>query len=268
MSAGRQAAFERRADRAEALAAVSPAAADVLHFAAGLYRVQGRAAAELHRAHASRPLSGRLEEDGPRLVPAAADLLAYAAGQGPPSLSDQARARAADDAAVAVSRLLVWWNGNLSTSEDYLSRALLRPYVELLAELAISPARLHRRHHCPFCGGAPWIAWRRSEGNEGGAEGAQRRLGCGLCGGDWAVNRVQCPCCQETDPPKLPVFQSETHSSVRIEACETCRRYVKSIDLTLDARPIPEVDDLVSLAMDLWAADQGFTRIEPGLAGI
>jgi formate dehydrogenase maturation protein FdhE len=42
---------------------------------------------------------------------------------------------------------------------------------------------------------------------------------------------------------------------------------VKSIDLTLDARAIPEVDDLVSLSLDLWAAREGFTRIEPGLAG-
>jgi formate dehydrogenase maturation protein FdhE len=55
---------------------------------------------------------------------------------------------------------------------------------------------------------------------------------------------------------------------VRVEACETCHRYVKSIDLSEDARPIPEVDDLVSLSMDLWAAEQGFTRIEPGLAGL
>jgi formate dehydrogenase maturation protein FdhE len=55
---------------------------------------------------------------------------------------------------------------------------------------------------------------------------------------------------------------------VRIEACETCRRYVKSIDLSQDARPIPEVDDLVSLSTDLRAAEQGFERIEPGLAGI
>jgi formate dehydrogenase maturation protein FdhE len=43
---------------------------------------------------------------------------------------------------------------------------------------------------------------------------------------------------------------------------------VKSIDLSLDARPIPEVDDLVTLALDLWAVDQGYQRIEPGLAGI
>jgi formate dehydrogenase maturation protein FdhE len=43
---------------------------------------------------------------------------------------------------------------------------------------------------------------------------------------------------------------------------------VKSIDLTQDARPLPEVDDLVSISMDLWAVEQGFERLEPGLAGL
>ena len=58
------------------------------------------------------------------------------------------------------------------------------------------------------------------------------------------------------------------HPGVRVEACETCHRYLKSIDLSQDARPLPEVDDLASLPLDLWAIEQGFTRIEPGLAGV
>ncbi len=66
----------------------------------------------------------------------------------------------------------------------------------------------------------------------------------------------------------LASFQAERHPAVRIEACETFRRYVKSLDLTLDARVIPEVDDLVSVAMDLWAAEQGYRRLAPGLAGV
>ena len=82
------------------------------------------------------------------------------------------------------------------------------------------------------------------------------------------MNRLRCPVCSEENPDKLPCFRSERHPVVRIEACETCRSYVKSLDLTQDGRLIPEVDDLVSLAMDLWAAEQGFTRVEPGLAGV
>ncbi|HQR44824.1 MAG TPA: formate dehydrogenase accessory protein FdhE, partial [Thermoanaerobaculia bacterium] len=69
-------------------------------------------------------------------------------------------------------------------------------------------------------------------------------------------------------PARLPSLGSEAHPRARLEACDACRRYVKSIDLTADARPIPEVDDLASIAMDLWAIGQGYERIEPGWAGI
>ena len=115
------------------------------------------------------------------------------------------------------------------------------------------------------CGAPPAVSWRR-DGSE--SEGARRYLGCLLCGAEWLFERILCPGCFEEDPLKLPSFQSDRHPSARIEACESCKRYIKSIDLSLDARPIPEVDDLVSLSMDLWAVEEGWTRIEPGWAGV
>ena len=99
-------------------------------------------------------------------------------------------------------------------------------------------------------------------------DGARRIFGCALCGQEWQANRGRCPCCGEENPEKLPSFQEDAHPLVRIEACDTCRRYVKSIDQTLDARSIPAVDELLSLAMDLWAREAGYIRLEPGLAGI
>jgi formate dehydrogenase maturation protein FdhE len=45
-------------------------------------------------------------------------------------------------------------------------------------------------------------------------------------------------------------------------------RYIKAIDLTLDGRVIPEVDDLCSLSLDLWEGEQGYERLEPSLAGV
>jgi len=100
------------------------------------------------------------------------------------------------------------------------------------------------------------------------SEGGLRNLQCALCGNEWNFNRGCCPSCFEEMPEKLPLFKSDAHPNVVIEACETCHRYVKSIDLSKDARPIAEVDDLLSVSMDLWSMDEGFTRIEPGLAGI
>jgi formate dehydrogenase maturation protein FdhE len=257
--------FERRASRAELLAREAAAARELLEFAAGLYRAQGRLAGTLIAAHSRDPFSGRFEQDAGRLLEGIGPILRYAEEAGPEPLAEEAERRRKEPESTVRTRLAVYWGGGRSSGEDYLSRAILRPYVELLRTGGLSPDRPHRRGACPFCGGLPWIAARR-EGSL--TEGARRMLGCALCGGEWLVGRILCPSCREEDPRKLPAFQDGKNPSVRIEACETCRRYVKSLDLSEDARPIPEVDDLVSIAMDLWAVEQGFTRIEPGLAGI
>ena len=247
------------------LAKGSESAREPLLFAAGLYRVQGRIAGGFESGHAEEPFHGRLAEDSERLTGSVAAVLRYAAEAGPEALSEDARARQKDLPSTARQRLLVYWGGDRPAAEDYLSRAILRPYAEFLRSVAVGPDRAHRRGRCPFCGGAPWISARR-EGSL--TEGARRNLGCSLCGLEWLFERILCPDCFEEDPVKLPSFQDSGHPAVRIEACETCRRYVKSIDLSEDARPIPEVDDLATLAMDLWAIEQGWTRIEPGLAGL
>jgi len=245
------------------LAGGSATAADPLRFAAGLYRAQGRVATAIEAVHARQPLHGRLEDDLDRLGQSLGEVLRFAANDGPPGLAALARDRTGEEWPAAKARLQTWWRGEAG-GEDYLCRALLRPYVEVLSRLGLAPERPRRPGHCPFCGGAPWIASRRSDP---GADGAGRRLGCALCGGEWPLGRILCPACDEGDPAKLPSFQSPSYPAARIEACETCRRYVKSIDLTVDGRAIPEVDDLVSLSMDLWAGREGFTRVEPGLAG-
>jgi len=73
-----EAAFERRAARAEALASEAQTAAEPLRFAAGLYRVQGRLAATVESAHAERPLCGRLETDLDRFQRGLAEALRFA----------------------------------------------------------------------------------------------------------------------------------------------------------------------------------------------
>jgi len=257
--------FDRRAARAEMLAGQSAPARDPLLFVAILCRAQGQIAAALEEQSGSRALSGRLADDAEGLVSLHHGLLHAAADKGPERLAEAARQRGEDDSATARSRLLVYWSGDVSAGEDYLSRALLRPYVELLRAGGVTPDRLHRRGHCPFCGGAASISTRRSPPD---SEGGLRFLHCALCGNEWNFNRGCCPSCFEEMPEKLPVFRSDAYPTVLVEACETCRRYVKSIDLSQDARPVAEIDDLLSLSMDLWSMDEGFTRIEPGLAGI
>lgn len=199
------------------------------------------------------------------LLPLVEPFLRTIAEKGPEQLVEQALARLDDDRDTARARLITYWRGDTTTREDYLSRAILRPYAEVLRARGAVLDRLHNPGHCPYCGGAPIVSTRRAMPD---AEAGMRMLHCGLCGLEWNFNRAICPSCQEEKPDKLPVYRSDAYPSVRIEACETCGRYVKSIDLTKDARPIAEIDDVLSLSMDLWAMDEGLTRIEPGLAGV
>jgi formate dehydrogenase accessory protein FdhE len=250
-------AFELRAARAESLIAAGVGDAEPLRFAAGLLRAQASSAAGIE----GRAPSGSLRSDLASILEPA--VLTFVARNGPAAIAAAARTRASEDQGTANDRLLLYWNGDRTSAEDYLSRALLRPYVETLRALGVTPDRAHARGRCPFCGGAAGIARRRS----GESEGAVRSLVCALCGLEWEIGRIRCPSCAEDDPRRLPSFTSESHPIVRIEACDTCARYVKSIDTSLDGRIVPEVDEITSLAMDLWAREQGFERIEPGIAG-
>ncbi len=250
------AALLLRAERAALLESQAPSAAGPLRFAAALFRAQARAADALWDA----PLTGSLEADASALLEPARALLLAIEESGPLPLAQAARERRSESVERFVARLQVHWRGDLA---DYLSRAILRPYAATLAARALPPDRPRSPQGCPFCGGPPAVAVRRPE-----SDSTRRLLCCALCGGEWQVNRIHCPSCGEEDPVKLPHYQSEAHPFARIEACETCRRYLKSIDLSSDGRLVPDVDDLCSIALDLWAAEQGFSRIEPGLVGI
>ena len=259
--------FEQRAARAETLAESPSSGREPLRFAAGLFRAQARAAAGVLEAHGRAPLSGTLERDLPRIEAPLRSVLRFAAESGPLPLRDAAAARAAEPLDLFSARLRTAWTGGPEERQDFLSHAVLRAYAETLVHAGVTLDRQREpgSGRCPACGAPPSISFRRELP---GSDGAARFLGCGLCGTEWQTNRIRCPGCGETDPDRLPGWHSETHPTARVEACESCHRYVKSMDLTVDARAVPEVDELRSLSLDLWAMERGYVRLEPGLAGL
>ena len=108
---------------------------------------------------------------------------------------------------------------------------------------------------CPRCAALPVAAVLREEGH-----GAKRFLLCALCLQEWECLRIVCPACGEQDFDKLPVYTAEQFSHVRIDACDRCHHYVKTIDLTKDGLAVPCVDDIASVSLDLWARERGYTR--------
>ena len=139
-------AFERRASRAEALSVSAPAVAEPLAFAAKLFRLQARVAAAVAARHAEARFSGSAG-DLSRIVDLLAPLLAYALADGPPELAEAAGARAKDDPVTAASRLRVYWEGEREAQDDYLSRAFLRPFAEVLARAGIAADRPRHEGH-------------------------------------------------------------------------------------------------------------------------
>jgi len=259
--------FAARADRAEALAGTPTSGKEPLRFAAGLFRAQGRAAAGVLEEHARSPLTGELERDLARVEAPLRVVLRFLAESGPLRLRDAASSRAAEPMDLFSARLRTAWTGGPDERQDFISHAVLRAYAEALVDAGVELERPRERGsgRCPSCGAPPSISFRRASS---GSDGASRFLGCGLCGTEWQTNRIRCPSCGETDPHKLPGWESETYAAARIDACETCHRYVKSVDLTVDGHAVPEVDELRSLGLDLWAVERGYVRIEPGLAGL
>ena len=256
--------LERRSGRASLLAKEGGSASGLLVFAAALLREQGRVATAVLALQARGPFSGEAGEDLPRFASLFGGFLDALAPACPDDLRDEVLSRARAGETGLLEQLTSFWDGGASTG-DFLVRAFLRPCLEASSEAGCSLARPSSEGSCPRCGGPPSLAVRRPQE---GSEAGERFLFCPLCGFEFRFSRIRCPGCLEESPAALPHFQSDRYPGVRVEACDSCRRYVKSLDLTLDARPVPEIDDLVSVAVDLWAQEQGYARLEPGLAGM
>ncbi len=99
-------------------------------------------------------------------------------------------------------------------------------------------------------------------------DGGKRSLMCAVCFAEWDFNRIRCPGCGEEDEKKLPVYTAAQFGWVRIEACDSCRSYTKAIDLTKNGLAVPEVDEIAAVALDVWAAEQGYTKLCPNLFGL
>jgi FdhE protein len=147
-------------------------------------------------------------------------------------------------------------------TNPFFARVLLQPYAEELAA-----ATLLRPHSvgsiCPVCAGRPQLAVLRPEG-----DGGKRFLVCSFCATEWEFRRVLCPMCGEEDYQKLPRYSAEQIAAVRVEACDSCKHYLKSVDLTVDGHAVPIVDEVAAAALDIWAVDHGFSKIAPNLMGL
>ena len=99
-------------------------------------------------------------------------------------------------------------------------------------------------------------------------DGGKRALICAFCATEWNIGRIVCPACGEEAAEKLAVYTADQFPHVRVEACDTCRNYIKTVDLTKNGRAVPVVDELAAIPLDLWAQQHAYVKLRANMLGI
>lgn len=210
-------------------------------------------------------LSGSMEEDLSQLRPALKNFLKEIESSGTEALAADARNLKKAESAEVDQMLIEHWQRPADL--NFFPKAFLQPYARLLAEMSVKPVGRSLgsgENRCRFCEGKPQVAYLKASENEGGS----RYLICSFCLSSWLFRRMVCPACGEEDPAKIGYYQAPEFEEIRVDTCSSCNCYIKCVDLTKSGIAVPLVDEIASAALDLWAREKGFAKIELNLVGL
>lgn len=253
-----KASLDARIARADELSKTHPGASELLAFYRQLAIFQKLVAADVER---------RSLTDNRALLPHFPALLNLVERIGPEPLAAFGSEHLQNTAAQEELLAGYWEQGPANdltgpAAGRFYARVLLQPYAEYLASRGdVQTDRAEPT--CPFCNARPVVALLRGEG-----DGGKRWLLCSLCATEWQYRRVICPACGEENKDKLPIYVAAEFDYVRVDACDRCQTYIKSVDLTRNGRAVPVVDELATVALNIWAEEHGYSKLEPNLLGM
>jgi formate dehydrogenase accessory protein FdhE len=263
--------WKRRIERGQELAAQYAFAAEILHFYLEIAQFQENLFKHLEIASAENsPAEPQGLVSGPpelsELISSFRPFLALVEEKGPRPLAADARELRSGSQEVCVELLNDFWDSGpdgKDTSADtheFFARAFLQPYAEFLRLRSDRKWDGYNGSSCPFCGRKPGFGALRQQG-----DGGRRCLICSFCMAEWEFRRIVCPACGEEDHKKLPVYSAVEFAHVRVECCDRCQLYIKTVDLTKIGRAEPMIDELASVPLDLWAQEHGYTKLQKNL---
>ena len=280
-----QSQWDRRIRRANELISAYPFSAEGLRFYARLAELQSILYADAVEAFASasrisEPASVREQLSNPHLLPGFAGF-AKAIRQFAPEPLAIAAAQVAGERPDARQRAIEEFLrgglmpqssdvgddstdvcGDSSLHERLLAWIFLQPFAEFLVD-RMKPAKLNATPFtCPMCGGNPLVGVLRPEG-----DGGKKFLVCMLCAHEWAFRRIYCPACGEEREPQMGFYAAPEIAHVRVDVCDTCHTYLKTVDLTKLGLAVPAVDELAAIPLDLWAREHGYAKLQMNLLG-
>jgi FdhE protein len=263
--------WQRRIGRAEELAAKHPYAAEMLRFYARIAAFQQM----LYQKLDPKPSRGDREvrqlpgspPELSQLMPLFGDFLSLVEKVGPARLAEAAHTLKSHDQSSWAQLLHQFWSmevpeGSLEM-EWFFARAFLQPHAEFARHRAGMQWPAYNHPLCPFCNRKPGLAVLRQMG-----DGGQRSLICSFCLAEWSFRRIVCAGCGEENDRKLAVYTASEFDYVRVECCDSCRRYLKAVDLTRNGLADAVVDEIAAAPLDLWAGEHGYSKIEANLVGM
>jgi FdhE protein len=262
--------WQQRIRRAETLAAQHPFARQILAFYTQIARFQQDLYRRLERASGHKVVSSPSgPPELPELLASFPAFLALVEKQAPARLVQVAHDLSQASSSSWTDLLNNSWSALDQPSQplrdpgEFLALAFLQPYAEFVRSRVPLQLEGYTYSLCPFCGRKPGLGVLRPLG-----DGARRNLLCGFCLCEWEFRRIVCPGCDEKDHAKLPVYTADEFRYIRVECCDTCRTYLKSVDLSKNGLAEPLVDELASVPLDLWAQERGYVKLHPNLLGM
>ena len=144
-----------------------------------------------------------------------------------------------------------------------LFTALLQPILYLSADRVSFNQEGWLRNTCPVCGSKPSVSFLMDTEEWEGA----RFLRCSLCLTDWLYVRTKCVECGNSEDDKLNYFVSGDINHIELQTCFLCNRYIKIVDMRKDGLAVPDLEDVATVSLDLWAEGEGYVKVERNLLG-
>ena len=152
---------------------------------------------------------------------------------------------------------------SLPYHEDELAGLLFlisRPFFLRLSSSLKASSLFWEEGRCPVCHSVPSVAFIKQD------EG--KTLYCSYCSNSGKWHRIGCPHCQNRDARKVELLEVEQERGFRIELCNECKSYSKTMNESLLSEYTPELLDVMSLPLDILAQGRGYKRLSPNPIGM
>jgi len=140
----------------------------------------------------------------------------------------------------------------------FLVQSSIRPSIEAAKEQVLKEVDSEKwlKGICPVCGAFPSLGLLKEDAGK-------KFLLCSYCGYEWHVERFFCPFCRNQDQESLHYFHAEGEEAYRIDLCDKCHRYIKTIDLRKLETSDPVLEDIATLHLDFLASKKRYKRPAP-----